>query len=139
MKDHTLMRRVGEILSKGSSQIGHMMKIRQNWKEIAGEVLSGHTEPVLIKNRVLHVICDSPAWAQQIGMLTKVLEKQVIEMTGIRIIRVEGQFGPARRNPLKVAVPRPFIKPDIDPEDLKKITDPILAKAVLELLNIEEK
>lgn len=139
MQDHNFMRRVGEILSKGSSQIGHIMKIRLNWKEIAGEVLSCHTDPVLIKNRVLHVICDSPAWAQQIGMLTKVIEKQIREMTGIRIIRVEGQFGSVRKTPQKITAPRPVMKPDIDPEDLKKITDPLLAKAVLELINIEEK
>jgi hypothetical protein len=133
------MRRVGDILSNSNDQIGQIMKIRQHWKDIAGEVLANHSEPVLIKKRVLQVICDSPAWAQQIGMMTKVVEKQIKDITGLKVLKVEGQFGMVKRNPVKENTQRPFTKPDIDPEDVKKIKDPRLAEAVLELINLKGK
>ncbi len=137
MQDHAGMRRVGDILSGSGHQIGQIMKIRQNWKDIAGEVLASHTEPVVIRKKVLHVICDSPAWAQQIGMLTTVIEKQIKDITGLRLSKVEGQFGMVKRNPQNQSISRTVIKPDIDPEDVKKIKDPKLVEAVLELVNLE--
>ena len=131
------MQRLGDILARSNEQIGQIMIVRLNWKEIAGKVLSVHTEPVVIKKKILVVMCDSPAWAQQIGMLTKVLEKQIKDITGIKIQKVEGKFGHVRKYPQKGKAIRVVKKPDIDPEDMKWLKDPKLADAVRELLNLD--
>jgi predicted nucleic acid-binding Zn ribbon protein len=131
------MQKIGDILSRSNEQIGQVMKVRQNWKEIAGELMSVHSEPVVIKKRVLLVMCDSPAWAQQIGMLTKVLEKQVKDITGIKIVRAEGKFGHVRKHPQKDKTVQTVRKPDIDPQDMKWLKDPKLAEAVRELINLQ--
>jgi hypothetical protein len=131
------MHKLGDILARNNEQIGRIMMVRQNWKEIAGEVLSVHAEPIVIKKKVLLVMCDSPAWAQQIGMLTKVLEKQIKDITGIKIQKVEGKFGQVQTSPKKVKTIRVVKKPDIDPEDIKWLKDPKLADAVRELINLD--
>jgi hypothetical protein len=82
-------------------------------------------------------MCDSPAWAQQIGMLTKVLEKQIKDITGIKIKNVEGKFGHVQKPPQKGKTKRVVMKPDIDPEDMKWLKDPKLAEAVRELINLD--
>jgi hypothetical protein len=123
------MHRLGDILARSNEQLGQVMMVRQQWKEIAGEVLSVHTEPVVIKKKVL--------WAQHIGMLTKVLEKQIKDITGIKIQKVEGKFGYVRNPPQKGKTIRVVKKPDIDPEDMKWLKDPKLAEAVRELINLE--
>ena len=80
-------------------------------------------------------MCDSPAWAQQVGMMSKVLERQIKEITGIRVNKVEGKFGMSTVTPRKKKTPRPFAVPDIDPDDVKKLKDPLLAQAVRSLIN----
>ena len=137
LPDHVIMHRLGDILARSNEQIGQIMMVRQQWKEIAGEVLTCHTEPLVIKKKVLLVMCDSPAWAQHIGMLTKVLEKQIKDITGIKIQKVEGKFGYVRKPPQKGKTIRVVKKPDIDPEDMKWLKDPKLAEAVRELINLE--
>ena len=137
LPDHVIMQRLGDILARSNEQIGQIMMVRQNWKEIAGEVLSVHAEPVVIKKKVLLVMCDSPAWAQQIGMLTKVLEKQIKDITGIKIQKVEGKFGHVQKPLQKGKTIRVVRKPDIDPEDMKWLKDPKLAEAVRELINLD--
>ena len=127
------MRRIGDVLAGQNRQIGQIMKIRGKWAEIAGEVLASHTEPVLIRNRVLHVLCDSPAWAQQVGLLSGAIEEQVRKIVKVRVHSVEGRFGMARRTaPRKRTVP-PVRRPAIDPKDIDKIRDPGLASAIREL------
>jgi hypothetical protein len=130
------MQRLGDILARSNEQIGQIMMVRQNWKEIAGELLSVHAEPVVIKKKVLLVMCDSPAWAQQIGLLTKVLEKQIKDIIGLKIQKVEGKFGQVRKHPHKGKTIRVVKKPDIDPEDMKWLKDPKLAEAVRELISL---
>jgi len=117
--------------------MGQILKIRSKWKEIAGDVLAQHTEPVLIKGRVLLVLCDSPAWAQQVGIMTKVIEKQIRDTTGIKVIRIEGQFGMVKRSPQKSKPQRAPVKLNIDPADVKNIKDPQLARAVSELVDLK--
>lgn len=129
------MRRIGTILAGGNGQIHQIMKIRNCWIKIVGEVLSAHTEPVVIRKKALEVMCDSPAWAQQIGMLTKVIEKQVKEITGIRVQKVESKFGVVRKTPQKVKASSSVRRPDIDPEDVKRLKDPKLADAVRALID----
>jgi hypothetical protein len=128
------MRRAGEIIATRYKVFGQIFKVRENWKEIAGEVLAAHVEPVFIKNKVLHVLCDSPAWVQQIGILSSAITTQVKSVVGIRVEKVEGKFGMAQRIPPRQKALRVFKKPDIDPEDILKVKDPELAKAIRQLM-----
>jgi hypothetical protein len=128
------MRRAGEIISTRFKVFGQIFKVRDKWNEIAGEVLAAHVEPVFIKNKVLHVLCDSPAWVQQIGILSTVIISQIKKVTGIRVEKIEGKFGMTLRIPPRQKAPRVFKKPDIDPDDIKKVKNPELAKAIRQLI-----
>jgi hypothetical protein len=131
------MQRIGEVIGTRYKQIGQIMRIRQRWHEIAGEVLAAHAEPVVIKNKVLHVLCDSPAWAQQIGILSTTIASQVRKIAGIHVEKVEGRFGMASRMQERQKTPRKSGKPAIDPEDVDKVKDPELAKAIRTLIEPE--
>lgn len=131
------MRRIGEVIGTKYKQIGQVMRIREGWHEIAGEVLAAHAEPVVIKNKVLHVMCDSPAWTQQIGILSPKLTSQIKEIAGIRVEKVEGKFGMVQKVPQRGKTPRIFKKLNIDPEDVNKVKDPELAKAIRQLIELE--
>lgn len=132
------MRRIGDILAGQNRQIGQIMKIRRFWTEIAGEVLAAHTEPVVIKNRTLLVLCDSPAWAQQVALLSRVIRDQVGAVTGVMLQKVEGKFGMAGRIPSRERTVHALVRPDIDPRDIEKLRDPDLARAVRALASGEE-
>ncbi len=127
------MRRIGDVLASQNRQIGQIMKIRSQWTDIAGEVLAAHTEPVTIKNKVLQVLCDSPAWAQQVGLLSGTIQDQIRKFTRVKIEKIEGKFGMARKVPPRKRTVQAIGRPDIDPEDIEKIRDPNLARVVREL------
>ncbi len=133
------MRRIGDVLANQSRQIGQVMKLRSRWTEIAGEVLASHTEPVVIKNNVLHVLCDSPAWVQQVGLLSGAIEEQIRKITKIRVRKIEGKFGIVRKVPPRKRSISPIVRPAIDPGDIEKIRDPDLASVIMELAAKEEK
>lgn len=139
MSDYVPMRRAGEVIATSYKQFGPIFKVREHWTEIAGEVLAAHVEPVFIKNKVLHVLCDSPAWAQQIGILSKTITAQVKRITGLKLEKVEGKFGMVRKRPELKKSPRVFMKPDIDPGDIDKIKNPDLARAIRNLIYPEGK
>ncbi len=124
------MRRVGDVLARSNRQMGQVLKIRGRWTEIAGEVLSAHTEPVVVKAKVLQVLCDSPAWAQQVGIMSATLLAQIRKIAGVTLTNVEGRFGMVRRPPARTPV-RPVVgRPDIDQADIDRIRDRDLAAAV---------
>ncbi len=127
------MRRIGDVLANQNRQIGQVMKIRSRWKDIAGEVLAAHTEPVAIKNKVLQILCDSPAWAQQVGLLSRTIEEQIRKMTRVKIEKIEGKFGMVHKAPPRKRAVQAIGRLDIDPRDIEKIRDPKLAQIVREL------
>ena len=131
------MRRIGEVLGTGYKQISRVIKIRAKWSEIAGEVLAAHAEPVVIKNKVLHVMCDSPAWAQQVGMLSPALTAQIKKISGIRVEKVEGKFGHVQKIPKKSRQPLILNAFNIDPEDVNKVKNPELAHVIRQLIGSE--
>jgi hypothetical protein len=88
---------------------------------------------VVVKNKVLHVLCDSPAWAQQVGLLSRTIQEQIRKITRIRVEKIEGRFGMAHKaSPRKRSVPL-IGRPDIDPRDIDRIRDPGLAMVIREL------
>lgn len=129
------MKTIGEALARADKNMARVMKIRSRWAEIAGEVLASHTEPVLIKSSKLHVLCDSPAWAQQVCLLAGNIVERVKGVVGLKLSGVEASFGkPGRPRPQRPPEPRtaPF-KVEIDPSDIEKVRDPKLADLLRQL------
>jgi hypothetical protein len=134
--DYTRMQRLSDILNRKRWGFGKIIKIRNLWTEIAGDVLAAHTEPVHLKDGTLAVICDSPVWVQQMGVLGPALADKVHKVARIKVDKVEAKFSLnsrpyQRRTPAK----RPVVKLNIDPEDVKQIKDPKLRKAVMQLID----
>ncbi|OPZ28571.1 MAG: hypothetical protein BWZ01_01075 [Deltaproteobacteria bacterium ADurb.BinA179] len=134
--DYTRMQRLSDILSRKYWGFSKIVKIRDMWTEIAGEVLAAHTEPVQLRGKTLAVICDSPAWVQQMGVLGPALAEKVHKVARIKIDKVDARFSaqnrPARK---RTSARRPVLKLNIDPEDVKRIKDPKLRKAVMQLID----
>jgi len=136
--DYMKMQRIGDILGKKYGNLTRVIRIREKWVDIAGEVLAAHTEPVQLRGKTLHVLCDSPAWVQQIDILTTTLEPRVKKMAGVRVDKIAGTFSMAIKTKKQLQTKRMIRKPDIDPEDISKISDPVLRNAVEELVALQE-
>ncbi len=128
------MQKVSDILDRTYRGFGKVIRIRKLWTEIVGEVLSSHTEPVQLKGKVLLVLCDSPAWVQQMDILSLTLTQRIHEIGKVRIERIEAKFGVNRTQVPKEKVRKTFRRPDIDPADVEKIRNPGLREAVKKLL-----
>lgn len=136
MVDYIKMKKVGEILGKNYGNLTKVMRIRDKWEEIAGEVLASHSEPVQIKGKILYALCDSPAWVQQIDILTATLTPRIRKMAGVNVEKIAGSFGMAYKPKERMRV-RPVLKrPDIDPQDVERITDPDLKSAIMGLIDM---
>ena len=131
------MQKVGEILGKKYGNLTKVIRIRDKWDEIAGEDLASHTEPVKLKGKILYVLCDSPAWVQQIDILTATLTPRVKKMAGVGVEKIAGTFGMAYKTKERIRV-RPVLKrPDIDPADIERISDPDLKSAIMEFATMQ--
>ena len=136
---NTPMRRVSDILNRTYKGFGRIVKVRTLWKEIAGEVLGSHSEPVQLKGKTLWVLCDSPAWVQQVDILSPSLVPRLRQMAGVKVEKISARFAakspsqPGKPGGARAARRRPG-KPDIDPADVDRITNPELRKAVKALL-----
>lgn len=128
------MQRISDILDRKYKVFSKVIKIRTLWTEIAGEVLASHSEPVQIKGKTLFVLCDSPAWVQQVDILSPTIVPRIRQIAGIKLEKLEARFS-ARRDPVpRKKTKRVFGRPDIDPADVERISNPDLKKAVKQLL-----
>jgi len=131
------MHRIGAILNSRYGNLAKVIRIRDNWKEIAGEVLAAHTEPVQLKGKTLYILCDSPAWVQQIGFFSPKLQPRIKDMAKVRVNKIDGRFGTIHRSKPKTKAQRTFNRFDIDPKDVEMIKDPGLKKAVEDLIAVQ--
>lgn len=132
------MQRIANLLSEFNTDLTKTYRLHQAWKEIAGEVLAAHTEPVHLKAGTLTIICDAPLWAQQVQIMSASLCQQVKTIVGFKVKKCEGRFGQVRR-------PQPFtrqhqapMKPAIDPRVVEGIKDPELKRRIEALLAIQD-
>ncbi len=135
--DYKVMNRVGQILAKNHGILTNVIRIRHKWDEIAGDVLASHTEPVQLKGKTLYVLCDSPVWVQQVGILGPTLQPRIKTIAGIRVDKVSGTFGMGYKPSEKVRVRPKIGRLDIDPGDIEKIADPQLRSVLQELVEIQ--
>lgn len=132
------MKKIGDVLGNKYRGIGKVVKVRSLWTEIAGEVLASHTEPVLVSSGTLHVLCDSPAWVQQVRLLADPIVEQVKKLAGIRITKIDATFGIPRRPPEAPKRTQVVFRPPIDPADIERIADERLAQLMRALVNSTE-
>ncbi|MCD6571527.1 MAG: DUF721 domain-containing protein [Deltaproteobacteria bacterium] len=135
------MYRFGSILGSVNSTIALVIKIRDKWSEIAGDVLASHSVPVRLKGTKLWVVCDSPLWVQQVGLLTPQILPRIKEYANIHVDNIDCKFGMLEKGGKNVHVPhkRTSDPPDIDPSVVAKIKDPELRRLTERLMHIKDR
>lgn len=131
------MQRAGNILGNTDQRLGKVKKIRDRWNDIAGEVLAAQTTPVSIRGGTLRVLCESPAWIQQIDILSTSLLPRIKTMTGVRLKGIKGKFGVSRPiSPGRKAPPKTII-PQLHSVDIERVRDPAIKEALKDLLDLK--
>ncbi len=136
------MQKFSSLVGSVNSTISLVVKIRSNWKEIAGDVIAAHCTPVHIKAGTLYVVCDSPLWVQQMGLLAPQIIPRIKQYTRIRKLeKIDVRFGMLEKSSIKT--PQPIKKkidpPDIDKTVLARIKDQEIKQCVEKLLEIQGK
>jgi hypothetical protein len=112
------------------------------WKEIVGESVALHTQPRIIRNRILFIDVSHPTWIQQLQFLKPTLLEKINYFLGephIQDIRFKlGKISPAIPSPSKT----PAVEDEkLDPGTLnriethvRKINDEEIRKELREVL-----
>ncbi len=86
------------------------------WGDIVGPAVAAHAEPTSLRDGVLRVRVDSPAWATEIGYLADEIRSRANAVTGQPLVsEVRVWTGPASGRSGARAAGRPT--PDADPEE----------------------
>lgn len=80
-------RRVGEYLDRATDGIGVpnaalLGMLFSKWPQLVGDDIAAHTEPRSLREGVLTVSVDQPAWAAQLGYLGSDLVVKIASFTG---------------------------------------------------------
>jgi predicted nucleic acid-binding Zn ribbon protein len=112
---------LGGILERHNiRKIGALANIAADWRQVCGETVARHCAPADLRDGVLSIVVDSPAWMQQLSFLkAELLEK--LQTHGIEDIRftrgkLPGSSGMSRR---KTSGRRRTVKPE-DAEFIEK-------------------
>jgi len=126
------MIKASSVLVNVNPSIGQLMKIRSQWKEIAGDVIASHTIPVRLRNKNLLILCDSPAWIQQVGLLVSELRESIERHLKIKIKKIDAKFSMVKETPRPgpLRPERRIIDQEMDASLVEKIKDPDLKHAV---------
>ena len=130
VSNDTPMRKIGEVLDRTNRNLARVVKVRSRWAEIAGDVLASHTEPVLVRSGKLHVLCDSPAWVQQVKLLSGYILERIVQVSKVKVSGIEAAFGTPRKAPEPRQKERATLRFEIDPEAIERIKDPQLAERI---------
>ena len=79
--------KVGEYLDKttrgmGVPKAGILAVVFSIWPELVGQEIASHAEPRTLRDGVLTVVVDQPAWAAQLGYLASDLVAKIAVFTG---------------------------------------------------------
>ncbi len=79
--------KVGEYLDKttrgmGVPKAGILAVVFSKWPELVGQEIASHAEPRTLRDGVLTVVVDQPAWAAQLGYLASDLVAKIAVFTG---------------------------------------------------------
>ncbi len=59
-----------------------LVDLLQRWPEVVGEQLAAHCRPVSLRNNLLTIAADEPAWGAQLGWLEADLKRRLDESLG---------------------------------------------------------
>jgi predicted nucleic acid-binding Zn ribbon protein len=88
------------------------------WKDIVGPAVAAHAEPTSLREGVLRVRADSPAWATEIGYLADEIRNRANTVTGRALVsEVRVWTGPRSTlsAPASAASPKVSDGPDREP------------------------
>ncbi len=73
--NNTEVKKLGDVLGNivmPVKRAGKLNKnLREKWKKVAGEVISGHTEVGMVKSGILYIEVDSAMWLHHISSFKK--------------------------------------------------------------------
>ena len=105
--------RLVEVLDGVGKRLGLGQAVRTGrlwraWREVVGGALADHVEPTSLRQGVLRVRADSPAWATEIGYLSDDIRLRVNAFFGEEVVdEVRVWTGPGRVAEPATAPPRP--------------------------------
>lgn len=94
--------RLKDLLSGATSRLGIPSpeatgRLWSAWPEIVGPAVAAHAEPTSLRDGVLRVRADSPAWATEIGYLVDEIRSRANAVTGRALVsEVRVWTGPGR-------------------------------------------
>jgi predicted nucleic acid-binding Zn ribbon protein len=97
----------------------------RKWVEIVGEEVAAHAEPTSLRQGVLRVRADSPAWASELTYFGPEIRRRANEVAGALLVsevRVWTGPGLARKAPTQVATA--MSPADDDPTSRRSEEDP---------------
>lgn len=99
-------------------------KVFARWDAIVGSDIAEHVEPTSLRDGVLRVRTDSPAWATEVAYLSREIAGRVNTALGRELVReLKVASGPpsgrneSRRVPPPKQAPASSSKPPIDPRE----------------------
>ena len=89
MKDDPL--RLKDLLPDATRRLGIPApeatgRVWARWKEVVGPDVAAHAEPTSLREGVLRIRADSPAWATEIGYLAAEIRSRVNAATGAPLV-----------------------------------------------------
>ncbi|HVF52202.1 MAG TPA: DUF721 domain-containing protein [Actinomycetota bacterium] len=96
--------RLGDLLDDAGARLGMRAtrtvgKVWANWSELVGADIAARTRPSSLKDGVLRIRADSPAWATEIGYHADTIKARVNELAGTSVVsEVVVWSGPPRRD-----------------------------------------
>jgi predicted nucleic acid-binding Zn ribbon protein len=100
MSDESGLVRVRDVLEAASRRFGISDALRtgmlwERWPSIVGPDIAAHARPSSLREGVLRVRTDSPAWATEIGYLAEVIRTQINDALGQVVVKeVRAWTGP---------------------------------------------
>lgn len=105
--------RLGDLLDPAARRAGisdgaKTGAVWAKWRSIVGPDIAGHAEPSSLRNGVLRIRADSPAWATELGYMGEEIRSRVNEAVGARLVdEVRVWTGPGRIRTEPRATPTP--------------------------------
>ncbi|MFN2490708.1 MAG: DUF721 domain-containing protein [Actinomycetota bacterium] len=117
MGDRAGPTRLADLLNGAGRRLGlgHAVstgRLWTRWEEVVGAPLAQHAEPSSLRDGVLRVRVDSPAWATEVGYLGEAIKERANAALGRPLVtEVRVWTGPRRRRDEGVATPSAERKP----------------------------
>ena len=83
--------RVGDVLGLEGGRLGlgsalELGRLRARWRDLVGRVIAEHAEPTSLREGILRVRTDSPAWATEIAYLAVDIAGRANAALGARVV-----------------------------------------------------